>query len=84
MKVYVTFGQAHVHRIHGKIFDGNYIAVIECSSPQEGRQLTRAYFGSSYCFEYTEEELDKIDMRFFPRGFIAVNQDTVHEHTRQF
>lgn len=31
MKTYVTFGQAHVHRINGKTFDADCVACIEHS-----------------------------------------------------
>ena len=69
-KTYITFGQAHVHRVNGKTFDCDCIAVINCKDGKEGRELAIEYFDDKWSFEYFE----KIpDMSFFPRGLIKVN-----------
>ena len=73
MKTYVTFGQDHAHRVNGKTFDCDCVAVIDCDSPQEGRRLAFEYFGPKFCFEYPEEQFDLGSMHYYPRGFIEVN-----------
>lgn len=79
--LFVTFGQAHVHRVNGLTFDKDSVAVINCTSYEHGRELAFEYFGGKFCFTYTEEEvnnpgLDKLaglDMSYFPRGIIPAN-----------
>ena len=69
-EMYITFGQNHVHRVNGKTFDCDCVAVIKCKDRKEGRELAFEYFDDKWCFEYFE----KIpDMSFFPRGLIKVN-----------
>lgn len=72
MKVYVTFGQSHYHKIDDKIFDKNCVAVIKCKSAEEGREKAFKTFGTKFCFEYPEKYFDHSKMVFFPRGFIQV------------
>ena len=69
MTTYVTFGQAHTHRVNGKTFDCNSVAVIESDTWEEGRAKAFELFGRQFCFEYFNE---KPDMSFFPRGLIKV------------
>jgi len=73
MKTYVTFGQDHQHDVLGKVFNKDCVAVIECDSPDMGRSLAFAYFGTKFCMEYTEEHWDASAMdRYYPRGYIEV------------
>ena len=72
MKTYITFGQAHIHKINNKIFDKDCIAVIECNTPEEGRKKAFEIFGTKFCFEYPESYFDHSKMNFFPRGYIKV------------
>ena len=67
MKTYVTFGQGHTHRINGKTFDTDCVALLD-----GGRDAVFETFGRKWCFEYSEEHFDKIDMKYFPRGVIEV------------
>jgi hypothetical protein len=69
MKVYITFGQIHVHSVNGKTFDKNCVAVIECSSYSDGREKAFGYFLDKWhnCYE------DEPEMFWFPRGLIEVN-----------
>jgi len=73
MKTYVTFGQAHAHRINGQTFDKDSVAVIECSNAEEGRKLAFEFFGDKFCFEYHENRFDFKSMEYFPRGLIKAN-----------
>jgi len=72
-KTYVTFGQEHAHRINNQTFDKDCVAVIECTDMHNGRQLAFEIFNRQFCFEYHEEQFDKVDMRYFPRGLIKAN-----------
>jgi hypothetical protein len=73
MKTYVTFGSNHIHKVNGKVFDGNCVAVIECENAEEGRKKAFEYFGPEFCFEYPEGHwnADK-DMKYYPRGYVEV------------
>ncbi len=73
MKTYVTFGQNHTHTIGEKVFNKDCVAIIECTNAEQGRELAFKYFGNKFCFEYPEEYFDFTSMKYFPRGFIAVN-----------
>ena len=74
MKTYVTFGQDHIHRVNGKIFDKDCVAVITHNKVNEGREKAFELFGPKFCFEYSEEHFnfDDVDM-YYPRGLIDVN-----------
>ncbi len=73
MKTYVTFGFDHIHKVNGKVFDKDCIAVIECRDAKEGREMAFEYFDDKFCFEYPEGywDADK-DMSYYPRGYINV------------
>ena len=76
MKVYITFGQIHVHSVNGRTYDKDCIAEIHCVSREEGRELAMLYFGSKWAFEYGEEIVkDTSFLSFFPRGIITVNYE---------
>lgn len=72
-KTYVTFGQDHAHAVAGRTFDKDCVAVINCVDAEEGRKLAFEYFKGKFCFEYHEEQFDKSNMHFYPRGYIEVN-----------
>lgn len=42
MKIYITFGQCHTHRVAGITFNIDCIAEIECSTHAEGRKTAFA------------------------------------------
>ena len=64
-KTYVTFSQSHTHRVNGKLFDCDCVAVVDGD-----RDRVFELFGPKFCFEYSD--LSSIDMRYFPRGLINV------------
>ncbi len=68
MKVYVTFGQVHVHSVNGKTFDKDSVALFEAETYGDGRKKAFEYFDNKFFTTYTEEP----DMSFFPRGIIEV------------
>jgi len=75
MKIFITFGQEHVHRANKQTFDKDCVAVIECQSHANGRDIAFGLFSSKWCFSYEEEEIERKEkfMAFFPRGFINAN-----------
>ena len=64
-KTYITFGQVHVHSINGKTFDKDCVAEVDLPE-KEAREI----FHPKFCFSYTD--LSKLDMSFFPRGIIQL------------
>lgn len=58
---YFTFGQNHIHKVDGFIFDCNIVVKISAKNP---RKIMFKIFGDKWSFEY-----DSIpEMEFFPRG----------------
>lgn len=71
-KTYVTFGQVHTHSINGKTFDKDCVAVIDCESEEEGRELAFEIFNGVFCFSYYGKQFNFSDLKHFPRGLIYV------------
>lgn len=67
MKTFVTFGQDHIHRINGKVFDHNCVAIVNGN-----RDDVFKIFGSKFCFEYSEDFWDDKTMKYYPRGYLEV------------
>lgn len=67
MKTYVTFGQVHVHRISGVVYDKDCVAVVNGD-----RSAVVELFGDKFFTTYTPEQWDEDNMKYFPRGFIQV------------
>ncbi len=72
MKTYVTFGQTHRHEIDGVMFDNDCVAVIEHEKKEEGRAKAVELFGLRFFTTYLEDQFDFDNMKYFPRGFVAV------------
>jgi hypothetical protein len=72
MKIYISFGQTHVHSVNGKKFDKDCLAEIECSDYEDGRKKAFEYFGPKFFTSYTKEQVDGNRLSFFPRGVIPV------------
>jgi len=62
---YFTFGQSHVHRINGQLYDKDIVVKITATEP---RELMVKHFGERWAMEY-----DKCpDLSLFPRGVFFV------------
>lgn len=73
-KHYVTFGQAHAHRVNGITLDCDCIAYYEADSWREGRDKAFEYFGDKFMTDYHgEKEIEKIQFHYFPRGVIKID-----------
>ena len=73
-KHYVTFGFDHKHEINTTIFDKDCVAVFEAPNGHEGRRKAFEFFDVKFCFEYHEDTFDHSIMRFFPRGFVNLDE----------
>lgn len=67
MKTFVTFGQIHIHKINGKIFDKDCVAIVNGD-----RNEVFEIFDRKFCFEYSEDEWDDSSIKYYPRGYIEV------------
>jgi len=72
MKIYVTFGQVHVHRYDGNTFDKDCVGVIEAPSNEEARDLAFYIFKGKFCTTYDQKEWDEDRMKLYPRGYISI------------
>ena len=72
MKIYITFGQTHVHSINGKTFDKNCVAEITCENYEQGREIAMNATGGVFATSYTEKQIQD-SLHFFPRGIIKLN-----------
>lgn len=70
---YVTFGQTHTHRVNGKTFDCDTVAVYQAENAQEGRKRAFELFGDKFFTDYHGEEWDEESLYFFPKGYLNVD-----------
>lgn len=71
MITYITFGQAHTHRVNGNTFDCDCVAVID--DPGD-RSVIFDHFGREWAFQYDDTE--SVKMEYYPRGLIHVSNAT--------
>jgi len=67
MKTHVTFGQVHVHRVNGKTFDADCVAVVNGDRDEVFR-----LFGLKFSTSYSEKYWRGENLKYFPRGYIGV------------
>lgn len=70
MKVYVTFGQTHTHRVNGHTIDKDCVVCIEAEDHGAGRDKAFEYFGGVFCTTYDDTNLPTGFFNHFPRGVI--------------
>lgn len=72
MNTYITFGQTHVHRVNGKTFDKDCVAVMEDVGLDSFTAISEV-FGQKWSREFGELEWDeKTQLLYYPRGYIHV------------
>lgn len=71
MKIYITFGQCHAHRVSNHTLDKDTIAEIECTDHADGRTKAFELFGNKFGSSYSEDQLDDT-LKYFPRGVIKI------------
>ena len=74
MKIYITFGQDHIHKVNGITFDRNSVAEIGCKDYGQGREIAFELFGDKFFTSYNEEKITPELMSHFPRGIIKVER----------
>lgn len=70
---YVTFGQVHTHRVNGKTFDCDTVAVYQANNAQEGRERAFELFGDKFFTDYHGEQWKEEDLHYFPKGYLNVD-----------
>ena len=75
MKVYVTFGQKHAHRITNATLDKDCVLEINCDSHEDAREIAFDLFDGKFFSTYEK----KPDMDYFPRGIIVLNPIDHHK-----
>jgi len=73
MRMLVTFGQEHAHRINNQTLDKDSVAVINCDNYDHGRKLAFEFFDNKFHNTYEEGKEPSNLMFWFPRGKIEVN-----------
>lgn len=68
MTYYITFGQAHAHRIPNHTLDKDCVLAIEAESRDAARDKVFELFGPKWSMMYDKEP----DMAYFPRGIIKL------------
>lgn len=61
---YFTFGQNHIHKLNGKVFDKNTVVKITAEDP---RQTMFDLFGRKWSMQYDNPP----DMRLYSRGIVV-------------
>lgn len=76
-RVMITFGQAHVHRVNGKTFDRDCVAIVEGETVYDADKLAFELFKDKFHQRILEEAWDEDDMKYYPRGYIEVQQEVI-------
>ena len=72
MITYVIFNQAQSHKIKGKTFDSDCVAVIVHKATVSGLQLANDAFGSDYLRVINEADSHLLSMVNYSRGVIEL------------
>lgn len=65
---YVTFGQTHIHKVKGRIFDKDCVAVIRSQSEASARRRAFQLFGRQWCRMF--DNLLDVGLGYYKRGLI--------------
>ena len=76
-KMYITFGQVHVHSVNGRTFDKDCVACFDCENYADGRAIAFEIFGPKFHNSYfaissLDDEFTDDILKYFPRGVINV------------
>ncbi len=72
MKIYITFGQDHVHQMNGETLDKDCVAVITCDSHEQGKDLAFQWFGNKFSVSIPHSRWGFENLKYFPRGLIEL------------
>jgi hypothetical protein len=65
---WITFGQAHVHRVGPIILDRDIVLKVTAQNEEGAQALAYYYFGSKYASVYSTCP----EMKYFPRGVVSL------------
>lgn len=70
MRMYITFGQNHVHHCKNVVLDKDCVVTYECETEEAGRQRAFELFGRQWAFCHTR--LQDVQLAFYPRGLFEM------------
>jgi hypothetical protein len=69
MKFYISFGQAHAHRINNRTFDCDSLLLVEAPDEISARIGMNTEISNRWCGIYKEEDLVEM-IGYYPRGIL--------------
>ena len=69
MKFYISFGQAHAHRIDGFTYDCDSLMLVEAPGELAARLGVNKLINGKWSGLYQESDLQDV-IKYFPRGVI--------------
>ena len=74
MKVYITFGQIHVHRVNGVTLDADCVACFNSQHDMRGPAREQIYelLEGKFHMTYYDELPEKV-LQYYPRGVVEVD-----------
>ena len=70
MKIYVTFGQFHIHYINNIVINKNCVVVLNAKNHKDGRKKTFDLFDKFFFTTYLESDIDSKFLSHFHKGLI--------------
>ncbi|MHA1790264.1 MAG: hypothetical protein ACTSXT_13710 [Candidatus Helarchaeota archaeon] len=64
-KIYISFGQTHIHKIQNIVLDKDII--LEVRNREQAYEIVK----DKFAFSYTKKEIQKY-LHFFPRGIVNI------------
>ena len=78
MNFYISFGQAHAHRINNRTYDCDSLMLVQAETEIAARLHVRMLTGGLWSGTYKAEDLPDV-LRYFPRGVINVDDPIIVE-----
>lgn len=74
MKMFVTFGQAHIHHTNGRTFDKDTVAVVYGKDEKQCNEIAFEVFKGKF-YQHVPEAYwyHNHMMQFFPKGYVPLN-----------
>jgi len=83
-KIFLTFGQDHIHHWKGQRLDKDCVVIVEdIPSENEARSALMVMFNAKFCTTYSEEIWEKSDyIKYYPRGYIKISWEEISKLMR--
>ena len=78
MNFYISFGQAHAHRINNRTYDCDSLMLVQADDEIAARLHVHKLTGGRWCGTYKAEDLPTV-LGFFPRGVINGDDPIIAE-----